>query len=1065
MASVTVIFIFAVGLSEVFRFERGIAVTADSSVTVISGGSTNLTCTYEVQGTSVVSLEWRKVPPDTPNIIGSSSMTENIETTLTCTADMGYPDDLSLVWSNGGSPIAGPTTSSSASGSHYSFASTLTFTPRRQDNGNNITCRASRAPWILGPPGTLGPIDVHFCCKMVSISCPSRSASGNIVQLSCQSDSSNPATVLVWSTNNPVQTNPTGPVLEDGNFGGYETTLSLTTGALTKQDNGATYRCCAMTTISCAGIVCDSCVLNVEYPPDFSVPTVMPNRPVEEGDTVILFCSADANPKPNDFITWEKVGSLDFLPSVYSDGASNLTLSSIRKEQAGSYRCQGNNGVPPVVHSSTVDVIVHYGVGILNKKDTSVGANTGFNATLVCEAKGHPLPRMTWQGPAGVEITNQTEPGRIFQADTIIDGDDMFGFTVRSILHISQVTAMGDYGSYTCNSGNGIGMVDTVAIVLNDKVKPLPPENVLINPGTVTESSVTISWRPGNDGGEAQWFFVNYREVETTAEFDPNTQARIDNDAYEYVIKGLRAYTVYELEVYAENRHGVGKSITRIFRTRPDSPANLGIVVTANQDTGSVLVEGIPQDGDTSTCLQLEARLTDQSSWFNYGDCLETNTDLAIQEVRSSYCRNGFCSLATSAISVGGQSNNAGLIAGLVILAIIALISITLNVVTIRDIRRSRGPPRENGKCAPKGKHISQGKRAVVHEAVEYQDLDPVPLHVLAVSGSRNPGTSAYASISETATAFSRDKLRIERELGQGAFGKVMLGKASDIVQFGTTTQVALKTLRDDADLMERGDLLRELDFMKQLPSHANVVKLLGFCVDRDPIYIIMEYMTNGSLKDLLTSSRAKGKQVYSNLHGRSKSLTSRDLLKFAKDVAEGMAFLALQQCIHRDLAARNVLVGENMVCKLSDFGLARDIKNKRMYQRQSEGRLPIRWMALESVVDDVYTTESDVWSYGIFLWEIVTLGARPYPTMSAKTMITKLQEGYRMPRPDHCQDEIYQLMLACWQEESTARPSFTEISQKLEKALESPHDCIALSDYQEFQYEVTTPDSPDERI
>ncbi|XP_022108599.1 macrophage-stimulating protein receptor-like [Acanthaster planci] len=790
----------------------------------------------------------------------------------------------------------------------------------------------------------------------------------------------------------------------------------------------------------------------------------MPTRPVEEGDTVILSCSADANPKPTNFITWERVGSLVFLPSVYSEGASNLTLSSIRKEQAGSYRCRGNNGVPPVVHSSSVDVIVHYGVEILNKNDTSVGANTGFNATLVCVAKGHPLPRMTWQGPDGVEITNQTNLGRIFQVDTIIEGDDVYGFIMRSIVQIIQVTAMGDYGSYTCNSGNGIGMVDTLTIVLNDKVKPLPPEDVSVNPSTVTESSVTISWISGNDEGEAQWFFINYREVETMTVFNPDTRARIDNDVFQYVIEGLRPYTLYEIEVFAENQNGFSDSVKRSFRTRPDTPENLGIVVTTNQETGSVSVDGIPQDGDISTCLQLEARLTDQSPWFNYGGCLETNTDLAIQEVRSSYCRKGLCSIATSAVSGGRQSNNAGLIAGLVILAIIALISITLNVVTIRDIRRNRGSQGENRQPKEYRKPTPEGKRAVINEAVEYQDLD-VPLQILSIKSSSDPGKSAYASISETASAFSRDKLTIVRELGQGAFGKVLLGKATGIVQLGTATQVALKTLRDGADLMERGDLLRELDFMKQLPSHANVVKLLGFCVDKDPIYIIMEYMSKGPLKDVLTSSRGKGKQVYSNLHGRSKTLTSRDLLKFAKDVAQGMAFLASQQCIHRDLAARNVLVGENMVCKVSDFGLARDIKNKRMYQRQSEGWLPIRWMALESVVDDVYTTESDVWSYGILLWEIVTLGARPYPTLNAKTMITKLQEGYRMPRPDHCQDKIYQMMLACWQEESTARPSFTEIGQKLEKALESPHEYITLSDYQEFQYEVTILNSPDERI
>ncbi|XP_038065908.1 nephrin-like [Patiria miniata] len=1000
-------------------------------------------------------------PPDTPVISGIASMTENVPATLTCTADMGYPNDWTLVWSNGGSP--GPTTSSSASGDRYSFTGTLDYTPMRQDNGNIITCVAQRDSGMRSSEGRL-PIDVQFCAGAVSVSCPSSTASGSIVQLSCNSGSSNPATSLVWSKNDVVQSNPSQPVFTDGDYGGRETTLRLTTGALTKADNGAVYQCCLIKTSLCNMDKCDSCSLNVEYRPEFSLPTIMPTGPIVKGGSIVLSCSAEANPQPPDFITWEKVGSPDSLTSVYSDGTSTLTLSSINRDDAGPYRCRGNNGVPPVVFSGSVDVIVHYEVSILNKVDTSVGAKDGYDATLVCEGKGNPLPRMTWLRPDGVELTNETEPGRIFQYDTIPEGDDVFGFTIRSTLHINRVTGTGDYGSYTCNSGNGIGMVDTLTIVLNDKVTPLPPENVSIDQGTVTATSVTITWRPGIDVGEPQWFYVNIREVDTTTGFDPSTRVRISDGVVMHVIDGLSPYTKYEIEVYAENANSVSQNVRRTVTTLPDTPEKLDISVTTNQETGIISVDGIPQDGDTSSCLRLDARLTNQDDWFDYGECLESNTDLALREARSRYCYGDLCSQATTALTVAGQSSNAGLIAGIAILAIILLLSVALNAVVIMYAKR-RGLKPETKKRISIPKFKPEHKGGVTNEAVEYQDLD-VPLQILAVGGSPNPAASTYASISETLAEFSREKLTIVRELGQGAFGKVLLGNANGIVQQGTVTQVAVKTLRDDADITERGDLLRELDFMKKLPSHSNVVKLLGFCIDRDPIYIIMEYMSKGQLKELLTSSRGKGKlQVYSNLHGRSKSLTSKDLIKFATDVADGMAFLASHQCIHRDLAARNVLVGENMICKVSDFGLARDVTNMRVYQRKSEARLPVRWMALESVVDDVYTTESDLWSYGILLWEIVTLGARPYPTMSFKTMISKLQEGYRMPRPEHCQDELYQMMLACWEEEPTARPSFTEIGQKLEKLLEGGHDYITLSDYQEFDYEVTIPDSPDEKV
>ncbi|XP_022089760.1 tyrosine kinase receptor Cad96Ca-like [Acanthaster planci] len=120
------------------------------------------------------------------------------------------------------------------------------------------------------------------------------------------------------------------------------------------------------------------------------------------------------------------------------------------------------------------------------------------------------------------------------------------------------------------------------------------------------------------------------------------------------------------------------------------------------------------------------------------------------------------------------------------------------------------------------------------------------------------------------------------------------------------------------------------------------------------------------------------------------------------------MTYLASQKCIHRDLAARNVLVDDNMVCKVSDFGLARDVINIRVYQRESKGPLPMRWMALESLLDDVYTIQSDVWSFGILMWEIVTLGARPYPhIMTAKDMVHQLRGGYRMAKPTNCKKEL----------------------------------------------------------
>ncbi|XP_070574867.1 tyrosine kinase receptor Cad96Ca-like [Ptychodera flava] len=215
---------------------------------------------------------------------------------------------------------------------------------------------------------------------------------------------------------------------------------------------------------------------------------------------------------------------------------------------------------------------------------------------------------------------------------------------------------------------------------------------------------------------------------------------------------------------------------------------------------------------------------------------------------------------------------------------------------------------------------------------------------------------------------------------------------------------------------------------MKSLQSyHPNIVRLLGCCTKSDPVCIILELAPYGNLKNFLLANRST--EIYQNLHQNSRYLTSLDLIHFGWQIAKGMSFIASKKFIHRDLAARNILLGEKRCCKISDFGFARDVSTASVYHSKLEGRLPIRWMALESVVDSLYTIKSDVWSYGIVLWEIVTLGSTPYANMSSSELIRKLPTGYRLPRPDHCSEKYYGIMSRCWDEHSESRPSFSDLS------------------------------------
>ncbi|GFY37437.1 tyrosine kinase receptor Cad96Ca [Trichonephila inaurata madagascariensis] len=298
---------------------------------------------------------------------------------------------------------------------------------------------------------------------------------------------------------------------------------------------------------------------------------------------------------------------------------------------------------------------------------------------------------------------------------------------------------------------------------------------------------------------------------------------------------------------------------------------------------------------------------------------------------------------------------------------------------------------------------------------------------------------------------FPRHRLQFIGILGEGCFGQVWKCIAQDIGPREEATTVAVKTLKENATEKEKKDLLSELEVMKLLEPHPNVVTLLGCCSDKDPILVIMEFVSRGKLQTYLRESRVE--RLYGNLHGSSKHLTSRDLTAFSYQVAKGMDYLANKGIIHRDLAARNILVDENKICKVADFGFARDVIASHVYERKSEGRLPIRWMAPESLFDNIYTTKTDVWSFGVLLWEIVTLGSTPYPGLSANEVIRRVRDGYRLEKPEHCRREMYNIMFYCWDKDPKQRPTFGELVNFLDRLLISEHTYIELERFPDHSY------------
>ncbi|CAH3193948.1 unnamed protein product, partial [Porites evermanni] len=300
----------------------------------------------------------------------------------------------------------------------------------------------------------------------------------------------------------------------------------------------------------------------------------------------------------------------------------------------------------------------------------------------------------------------------------------------------------------------------------------------------------------------------------------------------------------------------------------------------------------------------------------------------------------------------------------------------------------------------------------------------------------------------------SRKQVNIVKVIGKGAFSQVAKATVNNMRGSQDNLTVAVKMLKENAPASDKKDLLSELGLMKKLKPHPHVIKLLGCVTETEPLLVLIEYVPYGDLLGYLRKSRGLSDTYFKDPDMKPQTnLTAEQLMKFAWQVADGMCYLSSKKIIHRDLAARNVLVGDGEKCKVTDFGMARDVHQEDIYNRTSRGRLPVKWTAFESLMYGTYTTQSDVWSYGVLLYETLTVGGSPYPDINARKIAQKLQEGYRMPKPKHVEIKLYQIMLDCWRENPVDRPTFERLRNTMKEMERNRKTYVNLKQYDHSLY------------
>uniref|UniRef100_A0A8C1X238 receptor protein-tyrosine kinase n=3 Tax=Cyprinus carpio TaxID=7962 RepID=A0A8C1X238_CYPCA len=596
-------------------------------------------------------------------------------------------------------------------------------------------------------------------------------------------------------------------------------------------------------------------------------------------------------------------------------------------------------------------------------------------------------------------------------------------------------------GATNCVCRNGYYRTDSDPLEMPCTTVPSAPQNVI---SSVNETSLMLEWNPPRETGGRDDVVYNIickscgggrggcTRCGDNVQFVPRQLGLTETRVF---ISDLLAHTQYTFEVQAVN--GVSDQ-------SPYSPQYASVNITTNQAAPST-VSIMHQVSHTIDSITLSWSQPDQPNGvildyelqYYEKDQTEHNSSIIKSQTNTAVIRGlkpgGIYVFQVRARTVAGFGRYSGkmyfqtmteeeyntsiqeklpLIIGSAAAGLVFLIA----VVVIIIVCNRRGLERADSEYTDKlqhytSGHISPGMKIYI-DPFTYEDPNE--------------------AVREFAKEIDISCVKIEQVIGAGEFGEVCSGNLK--LPGKREMFVAIKTLKTGYTEKQRRDFLSEASIMGQF-DHPNVIHLEGVVTKSSPVMIITEFMENGSLDSFLRQNDGQ--------------FTVIQLVGMLRGIASGMKYLADMNYVHRDLAARNILVNSNLVCKVSDFGLSRfleDDTSDPTYTSALGGKIPIRWTAPEAIQYRKFTSASDVWSYGIVMWEVMSYGERPYWDMTNQDVINAIEQDYRLPPPMDCPSALHQLMLDCWQKDRNNRPKFSQIVNNLDKMIRNPNSLKAMT-------------------